>query len=127
LSSVNFYILIFFSETTGPIATKLGRNVHLIVPYKVYVFLLITEETRGPKASKMVCPYIWVVKYLNTGTNQLAIGWEITIFIIRKKKFEDAKWVTRKSKKNRECSGFSSSVCLALRIRKAFIKSFNSI
>jgi hypothetical protein len=67
------------------------------------------------------------LKYLNTGTKQHAIGWEITIFIIREKKFEDAKWVTRKSKKNRQCSGFSSYVCLALRIRKAFIKSFNSI
>jgi hypothetical protein len=28
LSYVNFYILIFFSETTRPIGTKLGRNVH---------------------------------------------------------------------------------------------------
>jgi len=28
IGSINVYILIFFSETTGPIGTKLGRNVH---------------------------------------------------------------------------------------------------
>ena len=37
LSSINFYILIF-SETTGSIGTKLGRTVHWMIPYKVYVF-----------------------------------------------------------------------------------------
>jgi len=37
LSAINFYILIFFPETTGPIGTKPKRNVHWMVPNKVYV------------------------------------------------------------------------------------------
>ena len=42
LSSVKFYILIFFSETNGPIGTKLGRNVHWMI-LKVF-FLLVHSE-----------------------------------------------------------------------------------
>lgn len=37
-SSINLYILIFFSETTCPVGTKFGRNIHWMVPYKVNVF-----------------------------------------------------------------------------------------
>jgi hypothetical protein len=37
LSAINFYILIFFPETTGPIEAKPKRNVHWMVPNKVYV------------------------------------------------------------------------------------------
>lgn len=37
-SPLNVYISIFFSETTEPIVTTLGRNVHLMVLYKVSVF-----------------------------------------------------------------------------------------
>jgi len=33
-SPLNFYILIFISETTGPIRTKLSRNVDWMVLYK---------------------------------------------------------------------------------------------
>jgi hypothetical protein len=40
LLSVNFYILIFFSETTGPIRTKLGRNVHWMNLKKLRIFFL---------------------------------------------------------------------------------------
>ena len=58
--SINFYILIFFSATTGKIGTKLDRNIHLMVPYSVYVLFCWSEEMRGPKVSKTVCPYIWV-------------------------------------------------------------------
>ena len=60
---VNFYILISFSETTGPIGTKLGRYVHWKVPNKVYVFVVdqkYTIETRVPKVSKRVCPYMGI-------------------------------------------------------------------
>jgi hypothetical protein len=38
LSSVNFYIPIFSSETVGQIGTKHGRNAHWAVLYKMYVF-----------------------------------------------------------------------------------------
>ena len=38
-SSVIVCILILFSETTGSIRTKFGRNVYWVVPYKVYVFV----------------------------------------------------------------------------------------
>ena len=61
LSSVSFYILIFFSETSGPIGTKLGRNVHCMVPYKVYVLFVDQKYTREKEVSKRVCPYIWVL------------------------------------------------------------------
>ena len=43
LSYVNFYILIFFSETTGSIGTKLGRN-HWMIPNKVF-FCCWSKET----------------------------------------------------------------------------------
>ena len=51
-----------FSVITGPIRANLSRNVHWMVPYKVYVFVdqKYTKETRGPKVSKRVCPYIWI-------------------------------------------------------------------
>ena len=54
-SSADFYIL-FLSESTGPIGTKLGRNVHLIVLLEVYGFFFVdrkcTKETRGPRVSR---------------------------------------------------------------------------
>jgi hypothetical protein len=37
---------IFFSESTGPIRTKFGRNVHWIVPTKIYVFFAGQKDTR---------------------------------------------------------------------------------
>lgn len=39
LSSVNFCTLIFFSETTKPIETKLCRNVHWVGLYNMLFFL----------------------------------------------------------------------------------------
>jgi hypothetical protein len=42
----------FFFETTGPVATKLGRNIQCIIIYKVcdhYSDWKSTAETRGPK------------------------------------------------------------------------------
>jgi len=72
LLSISFYIFIFFSETTGPIGTKLGRNTHWMVPYKVYGFLLIrsTQMKRGSKVLKRVCSYIWVHSWMkiNSGS-----------------------------------------------------------
>jgi hypothetical protein len=60
-SSLSIYILIFFSETTELIGTKLVRNGHWMVSYKVFfVDQKYTKETRGPKISKRVCAYIWV-------------------------------------------------------------------
>ena len=38
VSSVNFYIFIFFSETTKQISTKLGRNVRQVVFYQICEF-----------------------------------------------------------------------------------------
>jgi hypothetical protein len=48
LSSVNLYILIL-SETTGPIGTKLGRNVQWIVPTK-FMLLLIRSSLKKQDA-----------------------------------------------------------------------------
>jgi len=50
LSFVNFYILIFFSKTTGPTGTKLGMNVHWMVPFKVYVFCWSEVHKRNKRA-----------------------------------------------------------------------------
>jgi hypothetical protein len=52
LPCVIFYICIFFSETNGPIGTKLSRNVHWMVPYKVYDFLLIRSTQKKQEAQK---------------------------------------------------------------------------
>ncbi len=46
-SSVNFHISSFFSETTWIIETKLPRNVHWKVLYKVSVFLCRSEIQDG--------------------------------------------------------------------------------
>ena len=48
--SIKFYILIFFSETTGSIGTKPDRNVHRMVPYN---FCCCWSE-----CVKRACPYI---------------------------------------------------------------------
>ena len=45
LSSVNSCILIFFSETTGQIKTKIGRNVHWMFFCKEYVFLYHDQKS----------------------------------------------------------------------------------
>ena len=61
-SSVYFYILIFFSETTGPIRTKFERNVLWMVPYwKFYVFLFIRRNKRSNGVQKG-CIYIYGYK-----------------------------------------------------------------
>ena len=57
VSFVNIYILIFFSETTGPIGTKLGRNVlwKSGISSKKCMFFVnqrYMKETRGPNVSK---------------------------------------------------------------------------
>ena len=56
---------IFFSESesTGPIGTKLGRNVHWIVPMKIYVFFVgqkDTTETRLNGVKKGVSIYMGI-------------------------------------------------------------------
>ena len=63
-SSVNFYISMFFSETTGPIGSKLGRNVHWMVPYKVYVLLLIRSTQKKQEAQGCLkgCIHIYCYK-----------------------------------------------------------------
>ena len=57
-SSVYFYILIFFSETTGPIRTKFERDGPLL---KVYVFLFIRRNKRSNDVQKG-CIYIYGYK-----------------------------------------------------------------
>ena len=47
-SSVNFSHFSFFSETTGPIGTKLSRNVPWMVLYKVSVFFPVGYSTWLP-------------------------------------------------------------------------------
>jgi len=62
--SVNFYILIFFSDTTGPIETILGRNVYWMHPWKVYPFCYMTRSAQkkqeAQKSQKCVCIYIGI-------------------------------------------------------------------
>jgi hypothetical protein len=55
-------MLIFFSETTGPIETKLGTNVRWMFMFMFFVDQKYTKETRGPKVSKSVYPYIYEYK-----------------------------------------------------------------
>ena len=66
--STKFYILIFFSQTTGPIETKLGRNFHWMVPFKVYVFLLLIRNTQKKQEAQSYqkgCvhykPYVYIL------------------------------------------------------------------
>jgi hypothetical protein len=59
--------LIFFSETTGSIGTKLGMNVQWMVPYKIYVFFVdqkYTKDTRGPKGVKKGVSIYMDINYL---------------------------------------------------------------
>ena len=63
-SSVYFYILIFFSETTGPIRTKFERNVLWMVPYWKFMFFYLSEETRGPMVSKRGVSIYMGINYL---------------------------------------------------------------
>ena len=44
--------IIFLSETTGPIGTKLGRNGHWMVLWKVCVFLLLIRRTWQKQEAK---------------------------------------------------------------------------
>ena len=62
LSSVNFYIIIFVSETTGRITAKLVRNVHWIILVVICDFLIdrkYKKETWGLKVS------IWALSFFN--------------------------------------------------------------
>jgi hypothetical protein len=44
---------------TGPSGTKLGGNVHRMIPYKGYVFLLIRKKSMRPKGvEKSVAIYM---------------------------------------------------------------------
>jgi hypothetical protein len=64
-SSLSIYILIFFSETIELIGTKLVRNGHWMVSYKVFfVDQKYTKETRGPKISKRVCAFVVCLLFL---------------------------------------------------------------
>ena len=49
-----FTFFIFFSETKGTIGTKLGRNVHWMVPYKVYVCFCWSEIHKRNKRPNVV-------------------------------------------------------------------------
>ena len=60
----NFYILIFFSETTGLIGTNLGRTVHGMVLYTVYVSFVDQKYTRKQEVSKRVFPLYIGINYL---------------------------------------------------------------
>ena len=62
MSSVNLYILIFFSETTGQIATNLVGIFNKWSPTKFMFFVdqKYTKERKDLNVSKMACSYIWV-------------------------------------------------------------------
>ena len=62
VGSINFYILFFFSETTRPIATKLSRNVHWMVPYKV-CFLLIRSTQKKQEDQRYQKGYVLIYGY----------------------------------------------------------------
>jgi hypothetical protein len=72
LVSVNIYLFIF-SESSEPT----GRVVHWMVSYKVYgvlfCWLEVHKETRVPKVSKRVCPYIWVYLWSSLSWTPLKI------------------------------------------------------
>jgi len=59
LSFVNIYILIFFSETNGPIGTKLGSDVHC-----VWFLLLIwsTQKKQEVQSYQKGCVHIYGYK-----------------------------------------------------------------
>jgi hypothetical protein len=66
-SSLSVYILIFFSETTKPIATKLGRNVLWLVPNTGYVFFVdqkYIKETQRTKGVKKGVSILMGIHYL---------------------------------------------------------------
>ena len=67
LSSVSFYIFIFFSETSGPIGTS--RNVHWMVPYKVYDFLLIRSTQKKQEAQRCLKGCIHINEYISEKNN----------------------------------------------------------
>jgi hypothetical protein len=69
LLSVTFYICIFFSETTGPIGTKLSRNVHWMVLYKVYDFLLIRSTQKKQEAQRCLKGCIHINEYISEKNN----------------------------------------------------------
>jgi hypothetical protein len=62
MSSVNLYILIFFSETTRQIATNLVGMFNKRFPTKFMFFVdqKYTKERRDLNVSKRACSYIWV-------------------------------------------------------------------
>jgi hypothetical protein len=45
-----FHIFIFFSETSKQILTKLGRNVHWMVIYKIFVFGVDRKSNMAARA-----------------------------------------------------------------------------
>ena len=86
------FVLIVFSETTGPIGIKFSRNVYLMVLWKVNVFFLVDQkyikETRGPKVSKRVL-FVLIVFSETTGSIGTKFGrnvylmvlWEVNVFL----------------------------------------------
>ena len=63
-SSLNIYILIFFSETIGTIWTKLSKNVHWIVPYKFYGFFVVHKRNKMLKCAKKGVSIYLGINYL---------------------------------------------------------------
>ena len=55
-----FHIFIFFSETTKQIWTKLGRNVHWMVIYKIFVFGADRKSNMAARAHNV----FWLVEIL---------------------------------------------------------------
>ena len=72
--SVNFYILIFLSETIGPIETELGFNVHWMFVYKKKILLEIYHRNKSPHGTKKsvfcicTCRNMWTV-FFSTNIN----------------------------------------------------------
>jgi hypothetical protein len=57
-SSVSVYILIFFSKTSEPIVTKLGRNVLWLVCNQCYVFFVDQKYIKEAQRCQKGCVHI---------------------------------------------------------------------
>jgi hypothetical protein len=86
-SSVNFsHFSSFFSSTTRPIGTKLSRNVHWMVLYKVYVFrssLIFNMATRAKNMLWLAeISSLKLMNWLNPKCNRMIIGMSYSIFLV---------------------------------------------
>ena len=100
LSSVNFYILIFFSETTRPIKTKLGRNVQWMVPYKVYIVFVdrSTQQILKKQEAQMCQKGCVQILVYHMGINYLLISIDTSQVFCDRKLMRPDTFFTRTTK-----------------------------